>query len=211
MMLQEFEQRTGFYPTQVQYEAIERAYMDFDGDKDAFCKAYKKNADGIAERVQHEANTDAFRLEQHHAAELQRREAEIKNRDAEIERLKVLLDRELEWKPCEGCGTNMAQDRYEELLASCTSQNGDPHVMGEAEARRLVADEFGFSPEKIEIITTVHTYEVNKHRQLRKAAAYTRQPLYDATDWNYVRFNVRGAGSTWMYEMVNGELETYSC
>lgn len=105
----------------------------------------------------------------------------------------------------------MAQNRYEELLVSCTGQNGDPHVMSEAEARQLVAEEFGFSLEKIEIVTTVHTYEVNKHRQLRKAAVYTRQPLYDATDWNYVRFNVRGAGSTWMYEMVNGELETYSC
>ena len=30
MMLEEFEARTGFYPTQVQYEAIERAYLDFD-------------------------------------------------------------------------------------------------------------------------------------------------------------------------------------
>ena len=33
MMIEEFEKRTGFYPTQVQYEAIERAYMDFDGDR----------------------------------------------------------------------------------------------------------------------------------------------------------------------------------
>ena len=30
MMLEEFEQRTGFYPTLVQYAAIERAYMEFD-------------------------------------------------------------------------------------------------------------------------------------------------------------------------------------
>ena len=55
MMIEEFEKRTGFYPTQVQYEAIERAYMDFNGDKDAFCKAYKKNADGMAERIQRES------------------------------------------------------------------------------------------------------------------------------------------------------------
>ena len=67
-----------------------------------------------------------------------------------------------------------------------------------------------FNPERIEIITTAHTYEVNKYRRLRKAGIYTRQPLYNATDWNYVRFNVRGVGCTWMYEMVNGELETYS-
>jgi len=40
MMIEEFEQRTGFYPALKQYEAIERAYTDFNGDKDAFCKAY---------------------------------------------------------------------------------------------------------------------------------------------------------------------------
>lgn len=100
----------------------------------------------------------------------------------------------------------MSQADYEDLLASCTGDHGDPHVMSEDEARQLVAEEFGFNPERIEIITTVHTYEVNKHCQLRKAAAYTRQPLYDATDWNYVRFNVRGAGCTRTYEMVNADL-----
>ena len=211
MMIEEFEQRTGFYPTMQQYAAIERAYMDFDGDKDAFCKAYKKNVDGMAERIQREVSMDILKQERDHAAELAQRDAEISRRDAEIERLKKELDRELEWKPTDGTGTNMNQERYEELLAICTGHNGDPHVMSEAEARQLVAEEFGFDPERIEIISTVHTYEVNRHHQLRKAATYTRQPLYDATDYNYVRFNVRCAGSTWMYEMVNGELETYSC
>lgn len=215
MMLEEFEQRTGFYPTLVQYEAIERAYMDFDGDKDAFCKAYKKNVDGIAERIQREVNLDIIKKEREQAAEITKKEreqaAEITRRDTEIERLKKMLDRELEWKPSESTGTNMSQERYEELLASCTGHNGSPHVMSEAEARQLVAEEFGFDPERIEIVTTVHTYEVNKYHQLRKAAAYTRQPLYDVSDYNYVRFNVRCAAATWSYEMVNGELETYDC
>ena len=204
MMIEEFEKRTGFYPTLVQYEAIERAYMDFDGDKDAFCKAYKKNADEIAERIQREVNMATLKAQRDQAAELS-------HRDAEIKRLGKELDRELEWKPSETAGTNMSQERYEELLASCTGHNGDPHIMSENEARQLVSEEFGFNPERIEIITTVHTYEVNKHHQLRKAATLTRQPLYDATDWNYVRFNVQGVSCTWTYEMVNGELETYSC
>ena len=43
MMIEEFEKRTGFYPTLVQYEAIERAYMDFDGDKDALRRKYRKS------------------------------------------------------------------------------------------------------------------------------------------------------------------------
>lgn len=211
MMLEEFEQRTGFYPTLLQYAAIERAYTDFNGDKDAFCKAYKKNADGIAELIQREANRDVLRLEDKQAAEITRRDDEITRLGAEIERLKKQLDRELEWKPTESCGTNMSQDRYEDLMASCTGGHGVPHVMSEIEAKQLVAEEFGFNPERIEIVTTVHTYEVNKYHQLRKAATYTRQPLYDATDWNYVRFNVRGAGATWCYEMVNGDLRNYDC
>ena len=72
MMIEEFEKRTGFYPTLVQYAAIERAYMDFDGDKDAFCKAYKKNVDGIAERIQREVNMDTIKQERSQAAELTR-------------------------------------------------------------------------------------------------------------------------------------------
>ena len=77
MMIEEFEKRTGFYPTLVQYEAIERAYMDFDGDKDAFCKAYKKNADGMAERIQREVNMAAFKAQNAQAAEIASRDAEI--------------------------------------------------------------------------------------------------------------------------------------
>jgi len=72
MMIEEFEKRTGFYPTLVQYAAIERAYMEFDGDKDAFCKAYKKNVDGIAERIQREVNMDTIKQERSQAAELTR-------------------------------------------------------------------------------------------------------------------------------------------
>ena len=209
MMMSEFIERTGFQPLPFEYAKIEEAYYNFDGDKDAFCRAFVK-ADG--EKKVYQAT----------AAEIDRLNGKIlemdraSKRDSEVYEkriadLQAQLDKELEWKPSEGTGTNMPQADYESLLACCTGDHGDPHVMSEGEARMLVAEEFGFNPERVEIITTVHTYEVNKHRQLRKAAAYTRQPLYNATDWNYVRFNVRGAGSTWMYELVNGELKTYSC
>ena len=36
MMLQEFEQRTGFFPTLAMYEVAERAYSTFDDDWDAW-------------------------------------------------------------------------------------------------------------------------------------------------------------------------------
>ena len=44
--------------------------MEFDGDKDAFCKAYKKNVDGIAERIQREVNMDTIKQERSQTAEL---------------------------------------------------------------------------------------------------------------------------------------------
>ena len=209
MMMSEFIERTGFQPMAQEYAKIEEAYYNFDGDKDAFCRAFVK-ADG--EKQVYQAR----------AAEIDRLNSRILELDKsakkdgeEYERrladLQTQLDCELEWKPCEGAGTNMSQSSYEALAALCDGTHGDPHVMNEDEAKRLVAEEFGFALERIEIVSEVHTYEVNKYNQLRKSAAYTRQPLYDATDYNYVRFNIRGAGSTWMYEMVNGELETYSC
>ena len=209
MMMSEFIERTGFQPLPFEYEKIEAAYYDFDGDKDAFCRAF---VEAGGEKKVYQAR----------AAEIDRLNGKILEMDRDSKRdsevyekriadLQAQLDKELEWKPSEGTGTNMTQADYESLLASCTGDHGDPHVMSEDEARMLVAEEFGFNPERVEIVTTVHTYEVNKHHLLRKAATYTRQPLYNATDWNYVRFNVRGAGCTWTYEMVNGELETYCC
>lgn len=57
MMREEFEQRTGFLPTQSLYSIIEKYYTNFDGDKDAFCKAYKKDADGLATKIQRIAET----------------------------------------------------------------------------------------------------------------------------------------------------------
>ena len=54
MMKKEFEVLTGIFPSDELYKAIEAAYYDFAGDKTAFCKAYKANKDGIAERIQRE-------------------------------------------------------------------------------------------------------------------------------------------------------------
>lgn len=40
MMMSEFIDRTGFEPTADEYAKIEEAYYNFDGDKNAFCKAF---------------------------------------------------------------------------------------------------------------------------------------------------------------------------
>jgi len=226
MLITEFTERTGFYPDEALYKVIEAHYMDFNGNKDAFCKAYKKNTDGLAEIIQHEANIASFKAEkpvdasdvdrltkekdrlaaqeQTHAIEIDKLTKQLNEAQDNLRETLAALDRELEWKPCNDCGTNMSQEEYSELL-------GTGRVMSDEEAKKLVSDEFGFSPDRIEIIDTVHAYEVNRHGELRKAAGYKRQPLYNASDYNYVRFDVRCAASTWYYEMINGELKEYYC
>ncbi|MCI8718678.1 MAG: hypothetical protein HFH64_11085 [Lachnospiraceae bacterium] len=94
MMLEEFEKRTGYFPTMEEYAAIEKAYMEFSGDKDAFCKAYKKNEDGIAERIQREVNMQHINAQ----SEAERAQKAMEERIAELEKA---LEREQEWRPYE--------------------------------------------------------------------------------------------------------------
>ena len=61
MEIKEFEKRTGYFPTTEEYKTIEKFYMNFDGDKDEFCEAYKKNEGFIAEKIQHEANLERLK------------------------------------------------------------------------------------------------------------------------------------------------------
>ena len=117
-----------------------------------------------------------------------------------VDDLQKKLDKELEWKPCDG-GTNYEQDRYEKLAGSVGTKELQEH-----EAKNLIYEEFGFAPEKVKIISEVSTYEANKYHQMRIVERYKRKPLYNATDWNYIRFDCAG----WQYEMVNGSLRDYA-
>jgi len=212
MLITEFTEHTGFYPNDDLYKIIEAHYMDFNGNKDAFCKAYKKNTGGLAEIIQHEANMARFKAEKPvdtadidrltkekdrlanqertHAKEIDKLTKQLNEEQENLRETLAALDRELEWKPYNRCGINMIQEEYSELL-------GTGRVMSDEEAKKLVSDDFGFSPNRIEIIDTVHAYEVNRHGELRKAVGYKRKPFYDASDYNYIRFDVRYAASTW--------------
>lgn len=198
MMMSEFIERTGFEPTASEYAKIEEAYYDFNGNKDEFCKAFVKNGgekkiyEARAEEIA-QLKSELVEMEKQHKAELEAHEKQIATLTAE-------LDRELEWKPSDGAGTNMEQKRYEEL-----AKYGK--AMTDEEAKAFIADECGFDPEKIRILHEVNTYEVNKHRRLRKSGTFDRAPVYEATDWNYVRFDC----ACFMYELVNGELRFYCC
>ncbi len=192
MMIQEFEQRTGYFPTMKEYEAIERAYMAYDGDKDAFCKAYKKNEDGLAERIQHEANMEQIKANAEAAEAAKKYEARIKELEAKLER-------EQEWKPYEDTD-NVQQADYTRLQTA-----GGTRTLTDDEAKDLLYDWYGFAKEKIKIHRTLPRYEVNRHRQLRKVGEIDRAPIYNATDWNYIRFDC-GCMS---YELYNDNLRPY--
>ena len=198
MMMSEFIDRTGFEPTASEYEKIEEAYYDFDGGKDAFCKAFVK--DGGEKKICKARVAKIQRLKSQ-MIELEKQfKKDVADREKRIGELTAELDRELEWKPSTGTGTNMSQNDYDHL-ARCGRQ------MSDEEARAFIADECGFDPEKIRILHEVNTYEVNKHRRLRKSGTFDRAPVYEATDWNYVRFDC----ACFMYELVNGELRFYCC
>ena len=115
----------------------------------------------------------------------------------------MVLKRDTEkWVPLED-EHNVSQKSYDALL-HC----GSSRELSDEEAIALVCEEFGFDPAKITIIHSVGVYEKEIHtRRLRKVGETERKPLYDATDWNYIRFNC----ANWFYEMHNGELQQYYC
>lgn len=198
MMISEFIERTGFEPTASEYAKIEKAYCDFNDNKDEFCKAFVKN--GGEKRIYKARAKEIAQLKGQLIEMEKQHKSEMEAREKQIAELNADLDRELEWKPCDGSGTNMTQERYEHL-ANCGQ------VMPDEEAKKFIADECGFDPEKIHILHEVNTYEVNKHRRLRVAGTFDRAPMYESTDWNYIRFDC----ACFMYEFINGQLCFYCC
>ncbi len=196
-MLQEFEALTGIYPSSELYAAIEAAYTDFDGDKQAFCKAYKKNADGIAEGIQRAAWMARIQAESAANKRTEELRKEIKARDTTIEQLRRSLERAEEWQPFE-YAENAKQADYERLRAA-------GRVMGDDEARELLARWFCFQPEKITILHSVDKIEKNRFNGCRRCGEYVRPPVYESTDWNYIRFDC----GLMTYELINGDLSLF--
>ncbi|NNJ30071.1 hypothetical protein [Lacrimispora defluvii] len=192
MELREFEQRTGYFPTGEEYRTIEKFYMSFDGDKDAFCKAYKRNTDGLAEKIQRKTNLEYLKTSQQN-------DKEITRRDSEIEALKKQLEHEQEWRPYTDT-ENVSQKEYEALASASGSKK-----LTDDEAKALLYDWYGFAKEKITIHRTTPIYEVNRHNKLRKIGEYDRPPIYNATDYNYIRFDC----GCMCYELQDDTLRPY--
>ena len=200
MMMSEFTERTGFEPTAEEYDEIEEAYYKFDGNKDAFCINWKHSVGikGICEaRGEKIAKLRSTMMEtEKHLM------AEIKDRDKKIADLEAKLDRELEWQPYES-EQNVRQADYERLAST-----GDTKELTDEEAADMIASEFGFDRSKIVIVHEVVKEEINRHRQCRRVGTIPRKALFNAWDWNYIVFNIRG-NCTMGYEMYNGQLRMY--
>lgn len=199
MKIKEFEQLTGHYPTCKAYAAIEQAYADFDGNKDAFCEAFQTNRDGLASQIRDSANHSYFAEIDGYIHEICTRDTMIRSLLQQVEQLTQQLEREQEWKSCEDTD-NVLQEAYEELAGDVGTKE-----LTEEEAKELLCDWYGFEKHRLEIRYAVPVYEVNRHRILRKAGERKRPPLYNATDWNYIHFRC----GRMSYELYNGNLCLY--
>ena len=200
MLISEFENLTGIFPSENQYSVIEKFYYESKEDKDAFCRAYMMNADCLAERIQTAVNKLELNRENQATAEIWKLETKLNAEKVRADKLQQELDKELDWKSAEHTGTNMKQEDYNKL-----AESGSAIIPSDEEAIEHLSMLFGFMPERIQILREVQTFEVNKYHRLRLKDTYHREPLYDATDWNYIRFDC--AGNQW--ELVNGELLPY--
>lgn len=120
---------------------------------------------------------------------------------SKIKRLESDLEREQEWQPHES-NLNVKQADYDNLASA-----GGTRILTDEEAQRLIADEFGFELAKITILHSVYKEEINRHRHCRRVGEISRPPVYNATDWNYIRFDCAG----WYYEMHDGSLRPFYC
>ena len=139
------------------------------------------------------AKADTF---QKNNAELKEEIDRLKNK---IQILEQELDRELEWKPYID-GRNVSQETYDELVS-----NPSTNFLSDEEATEMIYTEFGFAKEKIRIVRTVNTYDINKHHRLRKSGETERRPAYNATDWNYILFECSGV----KYEICDGDINIF--
>lgn len=203
MMLSEFVERTGFEPMPAEYAKIEEAYYNFNGDKDAFCKAF---VDGGGEKKIYQAR----------AAEIDRLNGKILELDKTIQQsntkyerwlafLQSELDRELEWKPYEFT-QNILQAEYAELV-KCIA-GGSARYMTDDEALDWICREFGFDRSHVTILHEIDEQEINRHNLCRSSGRkIDRRPVYCSTDYHYIRFNAgRGA---WQWEAWNGQIRPF--
>lgn len=116
-----------------------------------------------------------------------------------LEEFRAKLEKEEEWEAY--IGDEVTQEDYDKLKEVCKEP------LSKEKAVRYISDEFGFSPDRVEILNSRRVWEVNRHGKCRYSATEERLPYYYASDWNYVRFICCGI----TYEAVNGDLNNVTC
>ncbi|MGL4606202.1 MAG: hypothetical protein ACRCU3_01945 [Eubacteriaceae bacterium] len=188
MMIEEFQKLTGIYPTKELYQMIESSYMESHLGKEDFCKAYINNTNGIAEKISNNANVFFYNLER-----------DLRLLAEELTQTQKKLEKELEWKDYES-NFNARQCAYHELATASGTR-----ILTDEEALDLICLVYGFERSKIKIHHWVSKKEINKNREIRKAGQIERLPVYNASDWNYIRFDC----ASMCYEIHNDELRPF--
>lgn len=189
MLLKEFEELTGFYPSDKMFDEIHKEYIAMECDKRKFCELYKNNKDGLASKIQH--RTNAVYAEK---VQLVNKKIEILN--AGVEALKAKLDVELAWVPYFN-QKMLSKEEYAELSSKIALITTDY-------AKSFIEDTFGFNKKAIDVISYFPVQEINKYKKIRNVENkfIDRRPLYEASDYNYILFNCCGI----LYECLDGEL-----
>lgn len=109
------------------------------------------------------------------------------------------LEKEQEWVDYED-KENVSQGDYQKLKESSGTR-----VLDDYEAKKRLSEWFGFEWDKIKIVRTVPVCQINRHRHVRRIGDEERLPLYNATDFNYIRFDC----GMMQYELCDGDLRFF--
>lgn len=196
MLKSEFEKLAGVVVSDYQYKIIEQKYIATDEDKAAFAKRYKENNNSLATICCRQEDEQIAKLKESFEKYIKIKTEEIDRLEKQIQKLTEQLDKEQEWQPYI-YPEEVQQAAYEHNKISAQALTIE-------EAVEKVCEEYGFDPAKVTILTLAPAYEQNRHGTVRRVIGATikRDPLWCATDDNYIRFSCAG----YHYEMHNGEL-----
>lgn len=189
MLKSEFEKMTGIYLPEDMFNFIHKKYMDMEEDKQVFCRMYKNNEDGFAEKIQLGYEK---KLQESKKAD----EEEVKRLRKQVDETCKALEKEQEWK-----------DYYSEKMYApewYVKVANDAHEMNVEDAKKFISESFGFIPDTIEILDKYPMQQINRHGVIRNVAGkfFNRAPMYCSTDYNYILFKCSG----YLYECLDGEL-----
>lgn len=204
MMKEEFERLVGKEISERDYSCIEQLYYAMQGDKQAFGRWCLKNWAAVEHLVKQDAAAaEKIQTLEKHMCSLTE---QLAAREDELNKVKDCLEKEEEWRPYE-LVQNVPRADYENLLDACKRipSSDSNNFMSDSDAADLMARLYGFEKGKIKILREVPVYEINRHNRLRQTGVEKRDPLYFASDWNYIRFDCRMM--TWEY--FNDELRPF--